>query len=175
VIILVGVAEDMSFYINIILSFVVGLVVHELGHLIAARACKISVTQAGFGWGPQLYSIRLRNVDCNLRLLPIGAYVRMDMADLQRRALTQQLLVLLAGIAVNFILAGLAWGTIFGSVNLALAVGNLLPLYQQDGWKGGMLICRRAFGRRSQMIEWAFTISGAAMSLVLLGVGLITF
>jgi membrane-associated protease RseP (regulator of RpoE activity) len=165
----------MPLYPNIILSFVVALVVHELGHLLAARACKISVTQAGFGWGPQLYAIRLRNVDCYLRLLPIGAYIRMDMVGLQRRALTQQLLVLLAGIAVNLIFAGIAWGTIFGSVNLALALGNLLPLYQQDGWKGGMLICRRAIGGRSQILEWTFTISGAAMSLVLLGVGLITF
>jgi len=165
----------MPLYLNILLSFVVGLMVHELGHLLAARACKISVTQAGLGWGPQLYSMRIRNVDCYLRLLPIGAYIRMDMAGLQRRALTQQLLVLLAGIAVNFLLAGLAWGTIFGSVNLALAVGNLLPLYQQDGWKGGMLICRRALGRRSQTIEWTFTISGAAMSILLLAVGVITF
>jgi membrane-associated protease RseP (regulator of RpoE activity) len=172
---LVEVPEDMPLYLNIISSLVVGLVVHELGHFVAARACKISVTQAGFGWGPQLYSIRVRNIDCYLRLLPIGAYIRMDMAGLQRRALSQQLLVLLAGIVVNFILAGLAWGTIFGSVNLALALGNLLPVYQLDGWKGGMLICRRAFGRRSQLIEWAFTISGAAMSIVLLGVGLITF
>ena len=165
----------MPLYLNIILSFVVALLVHELGHLLAARACRISVTQAGFGWGPQLYSIRLRNIDCYLRVLPIGAYIRMDMVDLQRRPLTQQLLVLLAGIGVNLILAVIAWGTIFGSVNLALALGNLLPLYQQDGWKGGMLICRRALGRRSQMAEWTFTISGAAISLLLLAVGVITF
>lgn len=165
----------MPLYLNIILSFVVALVVHELGHLLAARACKISVTQAGFGWGPRLYSKRVNSVDCYLRLLPIGAYIRMDMAALQRRTLSQQLFVLLAGIAVNLIFAGVAWGTIFGSVNLALALGNLLPLYQQDGWKGGMLICRRAIGRRSPILEWGFTISGAAMSIFLLAVGVITF
>ena len=165
----------MPLYLNIILSFVVALVVHELGHLLAARACKISVTQAGFGWGPRLYSKRVNSVDCYLRLLPIGAYIRMDMGALQRRTLSQQLFVLLAGIAVNLIFAGVAWGTIFGSVNLALALGNLLPLYQQDGWKGGMLICRRAIGRRSPILEWGFTISGAAMSIFLLAVGVITF
>ena len=165
----------MPLHLNLILSFVVALIVHELGHLMAARAYKISVTQAGFGWGPRLYSKRVNSVDCYLRLLPLGAYIRMDMAALQRRSLTQQLVVLLAGIAVNLMFAGLAWGTIFGSVNLALALGNLLPLYQQDGWKGGMLICRRAIGRRSQILEWTFTISGAAMSLLLLAVGVITF
>jgi len=165
----------MPLYLNVILSFVVALVVHELGHLLAARACKISVTQAGFGWGPRLYYRSVNSVDCYLRLLPIGAYIRMDMGALQKRALPQQLFVLLAGIAVNLMFAGVSWGTIFGSVNLALALGNLLPLYQQDGWKGGMLICRRAIGRRSPILEWGFTISGAAMSIFLLAVGVITF
>jgi membrane-associated protease RseP (regulator of RpoE activity) len=161
--------------INIILSFVVALVLHELGHFLAARACQIPVTQAGFGWGPQLYRVRVRNVDYHLRLLPLGAYIRMDMAGLQRRSLTQQLFVLFAGIAVNLILAVLARGTFFGSINLALAIGNLLPLYQQDGWKGGMLICRRVFGRSSQLVEWSFTISGGLMSLAFLARGFFSF
>jgi regulator of sigma E protease len=158
--------------INIILSFAGALVLHELGHFLAARACRVSVTQAGFGWGPKLFGFRVNGVDYQVRLLPLGAYIRMDMSGLQRRPLFQQLFVLLAGIAVNLILAAIAWGTFFGTLNLALAIGNLLPLYQQDGWKGGMLICRRVFGRSSQLVEWSFTISGGLMSLALLARGL---
>jgi membrane-associated protease RseP (regulator of RpoE activity) len=158
--------------INIILSFAGALALHELGHFLAARACRVSVTQAGFGWGPKLFGFRVNGVDYQVRLLPLGAYIRMDMSGLQRRPLFQQLFVLLAGIAVNFILAAIAWGTFFGTLNLALAIGNLLPLYQQDGWKGGMLICRRVFGRSSQLVEWSFTISGGLMSLALLARGL---
>ena len=160
---------------NLILSFVAALVLHELGHFLAARACHISVTEAGFGWGPRLFRFRFRNVDYHLRLLPIGAYIRMDMARLQRRALTQQLSVLFAGIGVNLMLTALAWGTLFGSLNLALAIGNMLPLYQQDGWKGGMLICRRVLGRSSQLVEWSFTISGGLMSLAFLARALLSF
>lgn len=162
-------------FINIFFSFVVALVLHELGHFIAARACRIPVTEAGFGWGPQLYSIRLRGIEYQLRLLPLGAYIRLDMADLQKRALIQQLFVLLAGIAVNLIIAALAWGTFFGSFNLALALANLLPLYQQDGWKGGILICRRLFRRPNQLVEWSFTISGGLMSLAFLARALFNF
>ena len=161
--------------INISLSFVFALVLHELGHFLAARACRIQVTQAGLGWGPQLYRIHVRGVDYQLRLLPLGAYIRLDIAELQRRALAQQLFVLFGGIAVNLLLAGLAWGTFFGSFNLALAIVNLLPFYQQDGWKGGILICRRLFGRTSQLIEWCFTISGGLMSLALIALGLFRF
>lgn len=154
--------------LNLILSLLVALVLHEVGHFLAARACKINVTEAGLGWGPVLFGVRVRGFNYQLRLLPLGAYVRMDMAGLQRRPLSQQLFVLLAGIAVNFILAALAWGTFFGVLNLVLALGNLFPLYQQDGWKSGMVIFRRAFGRPNPFVEWSFTISAGLLGLALL-------
>ncbi len=154
--------------INIILSFAGALVFHEMGHFLAARACRVPVTQAGFGWGPKLFGFRVNGVDYQLRLFPLGAYIRMDMAGLQRRPLFQQLIVLLAGIAVNLILGAIAWGTFFGTLNLALAVGNLFPLYQQDGWKSGMVIFRRVFRQPSPLVEWSFTLSAGLIGLILL-------
>lgn len=153
--------------IYIIVSFVLALVVHELGHLVSARLCKTSVIEAGLGWGPKLLNIRFRGVEYHLRLLPLGAYVKLDMAGLQKRPLVQQVVVLLAGIAVNVILGAVAWGTFFGTLNLVLAIGNLLPFYQQDGWKTGMVIFRRTFKRRSPLVEWSFTICGGVMGLIL--------
>jgi len=154
--------------INAILSFSAALVLHEMGHFFAARACKVPVTEAGLGWGPKLFGFRVNGVDYRFRLLPLGAYVRMDMATLQKRPLFQQLFVLLAGIAVNIILAAVVWGTLFGVLNLVLAVGNLFPLYQQDGWKSGMVIFRRIFKRRSPLVEWSFTLSSGLVGLFLL-------
>src|SRR5262245_9337242 len=127
---------------NIILSLLAGLILHELGHFVAARACGISVTQAGFGWGSKLFGAQVGGIEYCFRLLPLGAYVRLDMVELQKRPLIQQLIVLLAGVAVNLVLAFIGWGSFFGIVNLALAVGNLFPLYQFDGWKTGMVIFR---------------------------------
>lgn len=157
---------------NIIFSFIGALVLHELGHFVAARACRINVGEAGFGWGPRLFRVDIRGIAYQLRLLPVGAYVRLDMTELQSRALTEQLLVMFAGIVMNLMLAALAWGTFFGSFNMALAIVNLLPFYQQDGWKGGILICRRLFGRTSHLVEWSFTISGGLMSCMLVAFGL---
>jgi len=154
--------------INAILSFSAALVLHEMGHFFAARACKVPVTEAGLGWGPKVFGVRARGVDYQLRLLPLGAYIRMDMSTLQKRPLFQQLFVLLAGIAVNVILAVVAWGTFFGALNLVLAVGNLFPFYQQDGWKSGMVIFRRVFKRRSPLVEWSFTLSPGLVGLFLL-------
>ena len=153
---------------NLVLSFVSALVLHEAGHCIAARACKIRVIEAGLGWGPLLLKLRIREVDYQLRLLPLGAYVRMDMNGLQKRPLSQQLLVLLAGVGVNFALSAIAWGSFFGTLNLILALGNLFPLYQQDGWKSGMVIFRSMFKRPSPIVEWSFTISAGLVGLLLL-------
>ena len=154
--------------LNAIVSFFAALVLHELGHYFAARACAVPIKQAGFGWGPKLYAIRISKVDCQLRLFPVGAYVQMDMAALQRRPLLQQLFVLGAGIGVNLVLCLISWGSLFGAVNLALAIGNLIPLYQLDGWKGGMVICRRMFGRPSPLVEWVLTLGGGAIALSVL-------
>lgn len=151
--------------INAIVSFVAALVLHEVGHYFAARMCGVPIKQAGFGWGPKLFGVRFSQLDCQLRLLPVGAYVQMDMVALQRRPLLQQLFVLGAGIGVNLVLCVLAWGTLFGAFNLALAIGNLIPLYQLDGWKGGIVIVRKIFGRPSPVVEWILTLGGGAITL----------
>lgn len=156
------------FVINAIVSFFAALVLHELGHYFAARVCSVPIKQMGFGWGPKLCGIRVNKVDCQLRLFPVGAYVQMDMVALQRRPLLQQLFVLGAGIGVNLVLCVLSWGSLFGALNLALAIGNLIPLYQLDGWKSGMVICRRMFGRPSPLVEWILTLGGGAITLSVL-------
>jgi membrane-associated protease RseP (regulator of RpoE activity) len=156
------------FVINAIVSFFAALVLHELGHYVAARLCKVPIKQVGLGWGPKVYGIRVSSVDYQLRLLPVGAYVQMDMIALQRRPLLQQLFVLGAGIGVNLVLCVLAWGSLFGTLNLALAIGNLIPLYQLDGWKSGMVIVRRMFGRPSPVAEWSLTLGGGAIALAVL-------
>jgi Zn-dependent protease len=92
----------------------------------------------------------------------------MDIGALQRRPLLQQLFVLGAGIGVNLVLCVIAWGSLFGAFNLALAIGNLIPVYQLDGWKGGMVICRKIFGRPSPLVEWILTLGGGAIGLAVL-------
>ena len=154
--------------INATVSFFATLLLHELGHYFAARLCAVPIKQAGLGWGPKLYGVRVSNVDCNVRLLPVGAYVQMDMLALQRRPLLQQLFVLGAGVGVNLVLAALTWGSLFGALNLALAIGNLIPFYQLDGWKSGMVILRRMFGRPSPLVEWVLTLGGGAIALAVL-------
>lgn len=149
-------------------SFIAALVLHELGHFVAARVCNVPVKQAGFGWGPKLFGVRVSDVEYQLRALPVGAYIQMDMVVLQTRPLAQQLFVLGAGVGMNVVLCVLTWGSLFSSLNLALAIGNIVPFYQLDGWKSGMVICRRMFGRPSPLVEWVLTLGGGAITLAVL-------
>ncbi|HJX92828.1 MAG TPA: site-2 protease family protein [Pyrinomonadaceae bacterium] len=147
--------------------FVLALILHEVGHCIAAYACRVKVTEFGLGWGPQVYIFRFRKVTYGIRVLPLGAYVRLDLPGLLRRPLLQQIIVLLAGIAANLIAATLTEGSRFSLMNYLLAATNILPLYQQDSWKCGVVILRDVLHRKSPLVEWTFTIAGAGLSLIL--------
>jgi membrane-associated protease RseP (regulator of RpoE activity) len=153
--------------LSYVLSFIVALFIHEMGHLCAARACRVPVSEFGMGWGRAVWGFSWRGVAYRLHALPVGAYVRMNMSELQKRPLSQQVLILLAGIIVNTIAAALSAGTAFSTMNLLLAATNLLPLYQQDGWKCGMVMLRALLRRKSAVVEWTFTIAGSSLSLAL--------
>ena len=154
--------------ISYLLSFFAALLVHELGHLAAARVCRVPAPEFGLGWGRRLVGFRVGSVEYKFHALPVGAYVRLDIAELQRRSISQQVLILLAGIIINLIAATLTAGTPFGTINLLLAATNILPLYQQDGWKCGMVMLRALLRRKSAVVEWTFTIAGSSLSLAII-------
>jgi Zn-dependent protease len=154
--------------ISSITYFLLALLLHETAHFVAARACDVTVTEFGLGWGRKLFGFRRGKVNFGLHLLPVGAYVRFNLAELQQRPLPQQVLVLLAGIIANLIAASVTSGTRFSQMNFLLAATNILPLYQQDGWKCGMVVLRKMLGRKSAFVEWTFTIAGTVLSLALI-------
>jgi membrane-associated protease RseP (regulator of RpoE activity) len=152
---------------SLIVCTAAGMLIHEFGHLLAARRSGISCTELGLGLGPELCSIKFGNVRFTLRLIPLGSFVRLDGTALKTRSLGRQLCVHLAGIVFNFVCACAFYGTTFGWVNLLIGAGNLLPLYQHDGWKCGVAILRALMCRKSQPAEWALTFSGGFVSLVI--------
>jgi membrane-associated protease RseP (regulator of RpoE activity) len=156
--------DDLWTLITYLLLFATTMFIHELGHLVAARLCGVRASELGLGWGPKLFEVSAGGARFKLRLLPVGAYVRLDMRGLQERPLGQQVFVLLAGVMVNLVAAFSTQGTWFGLLNFFLAATNLLPLYQQDGWKCGMVMLRPLLARRSALVEWTFTVAGTFIS-----------
>ncbi|GAB3385784.1 site-2 protease family protein [Humibacter soli] len=64
-----------------VLIFVIGLAVsialHELGHLTAAKAFGVKVTQYMVGFGKTLFSFRKGETEYGIKALPLGGYIAM--------------------------------------------------------------------------------------------------
>jgi membrane-associated protease RseP (regulator of RpoE activity) len=143
------------------------MLVHEAGHLIAARQCRVTTSELSLGVGPVLFDFTAGKIRFSLRAIPLGSFVRLDGTALNSRSIGQQLCVHLGGIALNVVVGFVALGTTFGWLNFVVAAGNILPIYQHDGWKCGLVIMRALLRRRSQPVEWAFTFSGGFVSLLI--------
>jgi len=153
--------------ISIIGFTALALIIHELGHLVAARLCKVPASELGLGLGPRLAGFRVGGIRFNLRAIPVGSFVRLDGTRLKEKSVRAQLLVHLSGIVFNVIAGLLTYGTVFGWLNFLVAAGNILPLYQHDGWKCGVVIMRAWLRRDSQPAERVFTFSGGFVSLLI--------
>jgi regulator of sigma E protease len=126
---------------NIIYQFltflaVLGIIVlvHELGHYIAARLMKIRVEVFSFGFGKRLFGRKIGDTDFRVSLVPVGGYVRMageedfdpehaapDQFMAKNRA--QKIFTLLMGPLMNMVLA------------LALIVGINMSGVETDAYR----------------------------------------
>lgn len=121
--------------IYLILILGVLIFVHEFGHFIAAKACKVYVSEFALGMGPKIFSFKRKNKNdptvYSLRLFPIGGFCAMagevdeDNKELNlrkdqymcNRSKWERFLILIAGVTMNVILAfiilffqSLIWG-----------------------------------------------------------------
>ncbi len=108
---------------NIILFIIILLIlviVHELGHFLAAKISKMRVEEFAFGMPPRLFSKKVGETTYAFNLLPLGGYVKItgesfdegereklksDKKAFQNRPRILQLFVLFAGVFMNLLLA----------------------------------------------------------------------
>ena len=53
------------------------VVVHEFGHFLVAKICRVRVEAFSFGFGPRLFGFKIGETDYKICLLPLGGYVKM--------------------------------------------------------------------------------------------------
>lgn len=116
--------------ISILISLVVFsaiVIVHELGHFLAARAVGIAVEEFAVGFGPKLFSIG-KGTKFSLRLIPMGGFVRMlgeedesgqdNPASYRNKSPWRRMATIAAGPLMNFLFALLIFIIIYGSVGV---------------------------------------------------------
>ncbi len=70
--------EILLAIIKTILMLAVLVIIHEGGHFIIAKLCKIKVNEFSVGFGKSLLSKQIRGTKYSVRLLPLGGYVSME-------------------------------------------------------------------------------------------------
>lgn len=53
------------------------VLIHEGGHFLAARLCKVKILKFSIGFGPRLYSFTKGDTEYAISLIPLGGYVKM--------------------------------------------------------------------------------------------------
>lgn len=146
----------------IILVLILGLLIfiHELGHFISAKKCGVHIYEFALGMGPRIWSKKGKDgVIYAVRAFPIGGFVQMAGEVLEddkkvkkdeflcNKPAWQKLVVMLAGVTMNFILAlvvlfasALIWG--YGSIDPVISMVTENSAAQKAGIKEGDLILK---------------------------------
>ena len=85
--------------------------IHELGHFIVAKLCKVKVNQFAIGFGPQIFSKQGKETKYALRLIPLGGFVSMegeeqwseDNRSFSKASIPKRIAIVIAGAAVNIV------------------------------------------------------------------------
>lgn len=97
--------------IIIILGFLV--LIHETGHFLVARLCKIKVNEFAIGFGPLLWSKETEKTKYSIRLIPLGGYVNMlgeeerseEEGSFSKASIPKKIAIVAAGGLVNIVFA----------------------------------------------------------------------
>lgn len=123
---------DIAILILGLILFVALVVVHELGHAIAARRNGVDVEEFGIGFPPRAWKKKLKNgVLFTLNWLPVGGFVRLkgehDAATgpgtYGGATMWAKTKILLAGVAINWLTAALIF-TVLALIGLPKVLPN---------------------------------------------------
>jgi len=119
-------------FVIALLMFVMLVVVHELGHAIAARRSGVEVEEFGIGFPPKAWGKKLKNGTLfTLNLLPLGGFVKLKGESDDATGpgtyggapLRKKVKILMAGVAINWLTAVLIF-TVLAAVGMPRLVDN---------------------------------------------------
>ncbi len=100
-----------AFKVIILLGILV--LIHEFGHFIVAKACKVKVLKFSIGFGPKILKKQCKETEYSIRALPLGGFVQLegeeedskDPRSFNQKPAWQRCLILLAGVVMNITFA----------------------------------------------------------------------
>ena len=125
----------MFFIINAIkIIFILGFLVliHETGHFLVAKLCKVTVKEFAIGFGPTIWKKQGKVTKYALRLIPLGGFVSMEGEEehsdkegsFSKSSIPKRIAIVMAGGLVNIIFALITYVILItvmtGSINRAI-------------------------------------------------------
>lgn len=89
------------------------ITIHELGHFLVAKACKVKVQKFSIGFGPIVIKKQGKETEYTIRLIPFGGFVQMEGEEerseddraFNKKPIYQRILIVAAGATVNIVFA----------------------------------------------------------------------
>ena len=134
------------FIVVFIVTILILVVIHELGHFLVARKFNIKVLEFGFGIPPRAWGKKWGETLVSLNWLPFGGFVRLlgeDESDPETlknkrsfasQAVWKRILVVVAGVAMNLLLAFVLFYLVIAAQNFKVQL-PLLTNYHFAGVK----------------------------------------
>ncbi len=130
--------------IAIIFVFSVIVIIHELGHFLAARWMGVRVDKFSIGFPPSIYSRKIGETTFSIGAIPLGGFVKMAgfidesldtnvtgaSDEFNSKPVWRRIIIITAGVIMNFILAILIMTTI------SFTQGEKIFPYITVGWIG---------------------------------------
>lgn len=124
-----------------IITLLVLVILHELGHFIMAKKFGIKVEEFGFGIPPRLWGKKIGETIYSINWLPFGGFVKLlgedevDMItvekeksrDFRAKSVWQRIAVVIAGVTMNLVLAWILFYIVIAAQNFKVIYPTLEP------------------------------------------------
>lgn len=119
----------ISFIINAIkIIFLLGflIIIHEGGHFLVAKLCKVKVKEFAIGFGKVIWQKQGKETKYTLRLIPLGGFCSMEGEDeesdsegsFSKASVWRRMAIVLAGAAVNILFGILVYFILISTVGI---------------------------------------------------------
>ena len=124
--------------------FVLGFLVfiHEGGHFLIAKLCKVKVNEFAIGWGPALWKKQGKETLYSIRAIPLGGYVKLEGEDEESKdersysnaSIPKRMAIVLGGPIVNILFAIITYFILVSVVanNSTLKVKDIIPNFAAE-------------------------------------------
>lgn len=123
--------------IIILLGFLI--LIHETGHFIVAKLCKVKVNEFAIGFGPTIWKKQGKQTKYAVRLIPLGGFVSMEGEEersesegsFSQASIPKRMAIVVAGATVNIFFAIMLYFGLIATQNnfVSTKIESILPEY----------------------------------------------